>query len=136
VQQGGPIDMDLLAEMLSSADMLGKNNDADKFPEESDGNLNDGFNKPQNPSKILQEKLFDGRVDKIPVRLETNVSAGYDDNQARKLYEYDCQDVREVSEAIEEALEILNREEACWDEYCLRNGEIDEGGLHKLIDDS
>src|SRR5690606_6908065 len=87
VKQGGPIDMDLLAEMLSSADMLGKNNDADKFPEESDGNSNDGFNKPQNPSKILQEKLFDGRVDKIPVRLETNVSAGYDDNQARKLYE-------------------------------------------------
>lgn len=133
VQQGGPIDMDLLAEMLSSADMLGKNNDADKLPEGSDG---DGFNKPQNPSKILQEKFFDGRVDKIPVRLETNVSAGYDDNQARKLYEYDCQDVREVSEAIEEALEILNKEETCWDEYCLRNGEIDEGGLHKLIDDS
>jgi nitric oxide reductase activation protein len=128
--------MEMLAEMLSSADMLGKQDDADQMPDGDDGNSNDGFNKPQNPSKILQEKLFDGKVDKIPVRLETNVSNGLSPHQARKLYEYDCQDVREVSEAIEEALEILNRPETCWDEYSLRNGEIDEGGLHKLIDDS
>lgn len=131
-----PIDMELLMEMLSSADMMGKEDNTEQLPGGDDGSAIDGFNKPQNPSKILQEKLLDGQVDKIPVRLETNVRSRLSDGQARKLYELDCQDVRQVSEAIEEALEILNRPEACWDEYSLRNGEIDEGGLHKLVDDS
>src|SRR5690606_16491119 len=102
----------------------------------SEKGLGSGLFKPQQPSDILKENLFDGQVDKIPVKLETEVSVRLQEHEAKRLYELDVIDVREVSESIEEALEILNKEEICWDEYSLRNGELDEGSLHKLVDDS
>lgn len=130
----GKVDMELLEEMLSSADMLGKDGDPDEF-DSVDGN-GSGWNKPQSPSDIMKQKNFDGNVDKIPVKLEINVASRLDDYQAARLYALDSIDVRPISEAIEESLQILNNEQVCWDEYSLRSGEIDAGSFHKLIDDS
>lgn len=130
-----PVDMELLKELLSSAEMMGKPSDADKESKGKSLASGSGMNQPKTPREILDEAKI-GDAENVPTIFTDKVASNLDEHSAKKLYDLDCRDVREVSEAIEESLEILNRPEACWDEYSLRNGEIDEGALHKLIDES
>ena len=128
------LDMDLMEEMLSSASMLGK-------PAESSALISNdgsclGSLKPKPIYDILKEQIFDGLVESPKIKVIDDLDNSQIDEYADVLYLETKNEVSSISSSIEESLEILNHDSKSWNEYALRRGDLDEGALHKLSEDS
>lgn len=134
-----PVDFEMAGDLFTSAQSFGISDDMLPSSELAEADLGEldnsnNSNEEEGTQSKNSEKFKHIKTNFITDDLSTKLVKN--DNTALKIYEHDCQQVLPLSQVINESLQILNHQHKTWDKYSLRQGELDEGSLHKLSDNS
>lgn len=99
-----------------------------------------GTEKLESKSSIAQKQAVNKVNNKLDIIsspkivLTENVKLSLGDEEAQTIYDELSLIVQPIADSIRDSLEILNHKQNMWDEYSLKSGDLDDGGLHKILE--